>query len=347
MATTLVSGHTYRAALNVKGWKAAFAQENDIYKAFAESGFTDVHVYRNKPAGWSQPDGAQWYVQGTWGRETLTTDKVSDKADIFGVQDMTPEPPKPEPPKEEPPKPPSSQQGDPPKAKIPSPSSDKGSVGSHKWARNVLIQQWTANAHGVPLTIAALQIVQGIGLMEGGYGFATNPPGWNGSNNWGAQQVAPNADGTCPVGTFPAEDFNGNTGKKYGACIKKYATPELGAADLIREVTKTPEEQKALASGSIDKVSRAMLHARYYTTELVQKPGESAQSLEDRRVKHRSEFVERGIRTIAKALGEPVEATREGFLPDEEVTIGKTVMAVGGLVLSALALRELNHRRNS
>ncbi len=339
MSTTLEQGHRYRAAIVVNGFAGNFAGEGNVKDAFEDSGFTDVHVYRNHPAGWTQPLNKQFYVEGTWARPTVTTEKVSDKATFYGIEDVTPKAAPPAPPS--PPNP-----VEPPKNKIPVPPSVGGNPGSHAWARQVLLKVWTPqNANGVPLSMPALQMVQATGLMEGGYGYAKTPPQWYGSNNWAASQV-PAKDGVCPVGTFPTGDTNPDAGGKYVACILTFPTPEAGAINLLKLMTKTPEERAALASGSIDKVCRAMYKAGFYVTSLARKDGESNQSLEDRRVKHRAEWLEGGIRVMAKALGEPVEATRDGYLPDEEVSTGKVIIAGASMLIGTLSLRALNNRRN-
>lgn len=113
-------------------------------------------------------------------------------------------------------------------------------------ARAILLSVWPGQ------TLAAYQIMGAIGRFEGEYGSA-----FDGANNWGASQTSTVA-GECPAGTTPTPDTRAD-GTPYTACIFQFATPELGAASLVRSLTtQRPAVAAALRTGSPLAVARAM-----------------------------------------------------------------------------------------
>lgn len=103
----------------------------------------------------------------------------------------------------------------------------------------------------------ALGIAQAIGLMEGGYGAKFH-------NNWGAITATPNADGSCPPGTFSHEDSSFELGK-YTTCFRAYDTSFDGARDFIRTLyEKRPAVYEAALAGDIRGVAEEMYATNYY-----------------------------------------------------------------------------------
>jgi hypothetical protein len=130
------------------------------------------------------------------------------------------------------------------------------------WARDVLLRAWPSSLPAP--SSAELLGVQAVGRHEGFYGFASKPPGWAGSNNWGAIQCGhgPPCDGTdC----FEAGDHTA-TGAAYRTCFRIYKTAEAGAAGLIRELYRRPSVAEALRAGDLSAVALAMRQTGYHET---------------------------------------------------------------------------------
>lgn len=134
----------------------------------------------------------------------------------------------------------------------------------HVWARSIVDQAWT-RVFGKKPTAAARQIVQAIGLHEGGYGLATKPAYWAGSNNWGGVQATkPNPDGTCPVNSVLGEDYDSKGDAKYAVCFRTYPTALDGAIGLVQQLKARPGVIAVIDKGSADEVAQAMYRSHYF-----------------------------------------------------------------------------------
>lgn len=122
--------------------------------------------------------------------------------------------------------------------------------------------------HGRSASPAELEAVMAVGRHEGGFGTYKYPGGTGlGCNNHGAVQCCkPDADGKCPPGSFLASDTTPTASGSvpYAICFKCYATPEDGAADVIKKVGKRPLELLNKTGGSLAGFSVGMYHNNYF-----------------------------------------------------------------------------------
>ena len=133
----------------------------------------------------------------------------------------------------------------------------------HVWARSI-VDQACARVFGKKPTTKARQIVQAIGLHEGGYGLATRPAYWAGSNNWGGVQASLPKGGACPAGTVLGEDYDSKGDAKYAVCFRVYPTSLDGAIGLVQQLKARPGVVVALETGSADRVAEAMYRSHYF-----------------------------------------------------------------------------------
>ena len=124
------------------------------------------------------------------------------------------------------------------------------------WARGVVLRAWEASFPGKPITAAERQAIMAIGRFERMYGLAKKPAAGIGQNNWGGIQCA--SRGPCGPDCYPGGDKDA-AGQGYDACFKRFATPEAGAKELIRQVTtRRPWVWDALRSGDLSLVAERM-----------------------------------------------------------------------------------------
>lgn len=174
----------------------------------------------------------------------------------------------------------------------------------HRWGRTILENAWQGVV-GAPPSLGALQIAGAVAELETNYGRGWKGPG-AGSNNWGAiictkQPIAGEAG--CPAGCFP--NLDSSPGKPAEMrCFRAYATPEEGAAHLIKLITvNRPGSLAAMSVGDIDAFSRDMHRTHYY---------EGTSLDPEVNIDRHASKVAAGVAAIAKALGEPQAAQRGG-----------------------------------
>lgn len=152
-------------------------------------------------------------------------------------------------------------------------------------------------------SLAELQILGAISDLESNYGRGWSGP-MVGSNNWGAITCGKNPDesGACPPGCSPNKDSSPYSGE-YVTCFRRWATPEEGAAGLVKLIYKWPEVVEAIQAGDIDATSLRMRQRSYYlgTDPDPRKAAATHAGALDKRVGE-----------IIAALGEPRAAQRGG-----------------------------------
>lgn len=189
-------------------------------------------------------------------------------------------------------------------------------------ARKVLLGAYKLRKRPVP-SKTELQAVQAIGRFEGRYGSGIRAQdGGIVKNNWGAVHCVtpPTKEGECKPGCRLGRD----SGPKgiYAICFREYASPELGAADLVRELYRRPGLETALKSGDALAVATVMKKTGYYEAPL------NAYAL----------AIENNARHIAQKLGEP-ELVRRGKKTRPPEDDGAGVAVVAALALAFLASR--------
>lgn len=207
-----------------------------------------------------------------------------------------------------------------------------GGVGGlpHAEARATLLRVWPAANLG-EATPQALQAMQAVAMLESGYGT-----GWRagspmeGSHNWGGTQAGVSAP--CPPGTALQGDRHAD-GTPYKTCFRLYPDDDAGALDMLRTVRRRWGSLRlaVLSSGDADAFSDAQIGSGY--TE-----GTGANPLA-RRIDYRDKHFLPAVRSIAKALGEPVRWQATGALEAGGASrpswIGPAVLAVVAIGASA------------
>lgn len=179
-------------------------------------------------------------------------------------------------------------------------------------------------------SLAELQILGAIADLESSYGR-----GWKGqmvgSNNWGAITCGanPDSEGNCPPGCSPNRDSSPYSGE-YVTCFRRWATPEEGAAGLVKLIYKWPEVVAAIQAGDIDGTSLGMRQRNYYLgtdPDPLKAAATHAASLDKR------------VGEIVAALGETRAAQRGGAASGGDSLVSSTggKIAKGVLFLAALA----------
>lgn len=151
----------------------------------------------------------------------------------------------------------------------------------------MLLTAW--RDYGAPLP-GALQAVQAIARHESGPGYGD---GMGNANNWGSVHCTTGPP--CGEGCVEHADTD-SQGQPYVTCFRRYATPEEGARDLLRELLRRPPVREVLSSGSANAIAHAMHRTRYFEMT----PGLYGQA------------IARNAESIAKALGEPLIVTLAG-----------------------------------
>lgn len=165
------------------------------------------------------------------------------------------------------------------------------------------------------------QAIQGVGWLETRYSTAWKSGG-AGSNNWGAIQ---SGKPPCPTATsFQNQDSNPNpdgTSTFYVICFRKYASPELGASDLVRVgYVRRPSVLAAATAGNLYGVSEALFRTIYYT---------GFGSTVAQRIANHYKALSSAVRGIAAALSEDVvdasvpvvEPWQDDYLPDNPMIL--------------------------
>jgi hypothetical protein len=112
-------------------------------------------------------------------------------------------------------------------------------------------------ARGLSPTLKELQAVQGIGRFEGNWGAA-----FGGANNWGAIQC-PGKRPPCGQQCTEVTDTHAG-GEPYQACVRRYASPVEGAADLVRELYRREGVPEALRAGIGRLIAERMRASGYF-----------------------------------------------------------------------------------
>jgi len=164
------------------------------------------------------------------------------------------------------------------------------------WARNVIIG--AAESLGLHLNVAQAQAIQAVSRGESAYGRGWKTAEGQNSNNWGAVQAG---KPPCnPASSFEYTDSFPNkdgTSTKYQACFKKYATPEEGAAHVVRLLMiSRPTTRDAALSGSLHGVSKTMYDTGYY---------QGFGATPEKRIANHVSALQKNLDAITKALGEP------------------------------------------
>jgi hypothetical protein len=192
-------------------------------------------------------------------------------------------------------------------------------------ARATILAAW-ALVPGAPVKSPQwLQFAQAICRLESSYGR-----GWKadtnmvGSNNWGATQCGADAIfpgviqlktktrpalseipkdlmPSCKPGCRLSFDTNPD-GTYYLVCFREFASPELGAADVLKHLFKRAAVVAAVSSGDATKLSTAMYETKYFTGH-----GSRAEA-----IAAHARATECHAARIAEAVGEPHVIVRGG-----------------------------------
>jgi hypothetical protein len=201
--------------------------------------------------------------------------------------------------------------------------------------RAALLAAWPGVTGETP-NLAELQIAGAVAAFESGYGTAHfNNQGVSvpGQNNWGSVMCSntPPCDGvTCFEATDHGSNFvtAANPTGAFQACFKIFATPALGAAYFVRQITTArPNSWAAMKAGDIDAFSLHMFNEHYYGGL----PVTAAPAV---RIANHAATVAKGVQAIATALGEPVAATRGGA-PGSGLDVGD--VAIGAVIAGTVA----------
>lgn len=191
---------------------------------------------------------------------------------------------------------------------------------AHSGARPIMVAAFK-RVMGRDPTLAEIQYVQAVANLETSYGKGWKDercPGGSSSNNWGAVQARGGE------AQFPCTDSHPD-GSRYQQGFKVYATPEDGAADVVKHVfVNRPKTAAALASSSptIFRASYAMRREVYYggfCPKAVKQYGsaiaipsyknpdqdEGTKACAREAIELHATTAQRGINAIAKAMGEP------------------------------------------
>jgi hypothetical protein len=202
----------------------------------------------------------------------------------------------------------------PPEARAPSALGH--SADTHRWARQVLIKAWDRIFPGDTPSLEELQAIQALAAHDGQYGrgwpdkispVSGLPTSMSACNNWGAIQCTCKAvDGVCCDGCGYWYDSTPTPeGQRYfEQCFRCYATPEDGAADVIRFLAKGyAKVMEALPTGNLDEIAWQMRLGNYFhgfTTDKREAARQYAEAMRKQAV------------AIAAAMGEPLVADRKG-----------------------------------
>lgn len=203
---------------------------------------------------------------------------------------------------------------------------------THAEARAVLKDVWSSVTGREP-SLPELQYAQAVGMLESHYGdgwvHAKSPLGAGaGSNNWGAVQCKhgpPSVPGEC----FETTDHHPD-GRPYQWCYRIYATPQDGAAGMLKLLTVArPTTWKAMQAGDTYGASYALYG--YY----------GGKGSKDKAVSDHAKLCYHNAKQIAASLGEPLALTSP---PSAYGSAGVGVAVVLGLV--GLAYYLLRNRRS-
>jgi hypothetical protein len=190
-------------------------------------------------------------------------------------------------------------------------------VNRDQWARSILNTVW--REFGAPAP-GVLQAVQAIARHESGPGYGD---GMGGANNWGSIHCT--SGPPCGEGCVEHQDTDA-TGQPYVTCFRRYATPEEGARDLIRELLRRGPVRQVLGSGNATAIASAMRATKYFEapTDVY------------------SHAIARNARAVASAVGEPLIVTLGGTA---DASFELFVFAAGVYALSRYFGRRRRRRK--
>lgn len=253
----LEPGGFYRARLRLTGL-ASFASQSRLIAEFGKLGFVGVEAWddpRGLPADWPALEraparsGATWWLQGRYQGPARSLDAAAleDK----GVQVLWAALVAPAAPPAPPPPPP------PPATAPPANQRPKASAQDDLYALNVIDRVWPT-LHGRPPSQTERLFTAALARGESYYGRGYGP----GVHNWGSVHA-----GKPPCGptSIPWTDHDAE-GKAYPICMRRYASDEEGAADLIRLLTtKRPRTWAAVrAAATLDAIAVELRAERYF-----------------------------------------------------------------------------------
>lgn len=178
-----------------------------------------------------------------------------------------------------------------------------------QWARSILTSVWR-DEFGAP-SPGGLQAVQAIARHESGPGYGD---GLGGANNWGSIHCT---SGPPCAETCVEHVDNDATGQPYATCFRKYATPEEGARDLLRELLRRAQVRAVLSSGNAGAIAHAMRQTAYFEAPV----GVYATA------------IARNAKAVSLALGEPWLVTLGGSEASADLLV-LAMLAVGAWHLS-------------
>lgn len=211
----------------------------------------------------------------------------------------------------------------------------------HAWGRGILLNAWPTVVGADP-SLGELQIAGAVAELETNYGRGWKGEGAN-SFNWGAiictNQVKAGPGG-CLAGCFANTDSSPGEEPEL-RCFRMYPSPEAGASDLIKTITvRRPGSLEAMRAGDIDAFSADMHRTHYYEGTIPNNPQAN--------IDVHAQKVWTHVQNIAKALGEPIAATRGGPGQDGGASPGggSTLLNVcTGLALGYIGIRLFQRSR--
>jgi hypothetical protein len=280
----LVFGREYQGRMIVNAVKQ-LTSVSDVAALIEDLGFSDVRIYMDAsalPPDWPQskrtgPSGVDQFTawfDAIWDASSAQEmSRPSYILDIWYVDETT--------------------------AGLGTPATKVVALGRHGKARQLVLGAWV-KVHGpesVP-TLAAVQVIQSVGLHESGYGTLI------GENNVGGIQAGRiPADGVVPPGTFIHGDKDAQ-GVGYKVLFRAYPTLLDGWVDLVRHLTiYKPKVAAVIDSPNVRDVAQAMYASGYYAGDATN--GKNP-------VDGYAAALQRGVVAIAKELGEPLAADAPG-----------------------------------
>lgn len=191
----------------------------------------------------------------------------------------------------------------------------------HRWARPLYLQGFREHYERDP-SLPEVQAIQGVGWLETRQTTAWTGAG-QGSFNAGAIQGG--GKPPCPIATsFQYTDTHPNpdgTSTPYSICFRRYASAELGMADLIRVgYVRRPRVLAAATRGNFYEVSAELHASRYY---------EGFGATVAARIANHHKALASAIKSAALAIGEsfndvpPIQVPpwQDDFLPDNPMIL--------------------------
>lgn len=165
---------------------------------------------------------------------------------------------------------------------------------AREWAHDGFVLQFQREP-----TLAEVQFVQAIALLESGYG-----QGWknDGVGSWNMGAVQAGRPPCNPETSFSYTDTHPNsdgTSTPYTICFRKYPGPVEGMADVARILYK----QMSIIPSSIRAVSTQMYEKHYY---------EGFGATKEARINNHVKALTAGLEKITTALGEPIPSAEGG-----------------------------------